>query len=332
MVARYQTIADLQGKLDPQKNLAPIAEVVARSSHMMADAPLLEGNLETGNRSVQRTGIPQGQWRSLYGGVMPEKSTTKTVTDSCGLLESYSEVDKALVKMAPNPAQFRMDEEMTFVEGMAITAEDTMWYGDTRVDPEKFMGLTPRYGQLAGAATSENVISVDGVGTGNGGRTSLWLVTWDPSVAFMFYGKGFEGGFQSENLGQDTKVLADGSQFEIVRSHFLWNLGFALRDWRYCVRIGNIKVDGSGELLTPHLIRAVNKLPTMGKGQKVIYGNQDAITKLDIERQGNDVSGGNVLGNINLTLGEWGGDATTFFRGIPIRKADALINSELDLS
>ena len=60
---------------------------------------VVEGNLETGNKTTVRTGLPTPTWRKLYGGIQPAKSTTAQVQDSCGMLEAYAEIDKALADL-----------------------------------------------------------------------------------------------------------------------------------------------------------------------------------------------------------------------------------------
>ncbi len=67
--------------------------------------------------------------------------------------------------------------------------------------------------------------------------------------AYEEYLQGSKAGLQHENKGQDTKTLADGSMFEVYRSHFKWNVGLTVRDWRSTCRIAksgwNIEVKRS---------------------------------------------------------------------------------------
>ena len=44
------------------------------------------------------TTLPSGTWRRFNEGVAPTKSTAVQITDSCGMLETYSEIDKALAR------------------------------------------------------------------------------------------------------------------------------------------------------------------------------------------------------------------------------------------
>ncbi len=102
-------------------------------------------------------------WRMLYGGVQPSKSTTKQITDTCGMLEAYSEVDKDLVKLSNDPVAFRATEDSAFVESMGQEIARTLFYGD-ETTPEKFIGLSPRFNTLdvKKADSAKNIIDAGG--------------------------------------------------------------------------------------------------------------------------------------------------------------------------
>ena len=93
------TLADLAKVTDPDGTIADVVEILNETNEILADMTWLEGNLTTGHRSSIRSGLPTPTWRKLYGGVQPTKSRAVQVTDTCGMLEDYAEVDKALVDM-----------------------------------------------------------------------------------------------------------------------------------------------------------------------------------------------------------------------------------------
>ncbi len=113
-------------------------------------------------------------WRLLNYGVQPSKSTTVQVTDSVGMLETYAEVDKSLADLNGNTAEFRLSEDRAFIEGMNQQMAQTLFYGDTSVNPQQFMGLSSRYSSKS-AGNGQNIIDAGGTGTDN---TSIWLVVW----------------------------------------------------------------------------------------------------------------------------------------------------------
>ena len=88
--------------------ISVIVELLSQTNEILDDMRWVEGNLPTGHRTSVRTGLPQGTWRQLNYGVQPTKSTTTQITDACGMLETYSEIDKALADLNGNSAEFRL--------------------------------------------------------------------------------------------------------------------------------------------------------------------------------------------------------------------------------
>ena len=117
------TLSDWAKRADPNRNIDVIVEMLAEDNEILEDMLWLEGNLTTGHRSTQRTGLPKGTWRLLNSGVPREKSHTVQITDSCGMLESYSVVDKALADLNGQRAAFRMSEDMAFIEIVKYSAD-----------------------------------------------------------------------------------------------------------------------------------------------------------------------------------------------------------------
>ena len=113
------TLSDLGKRLDPDGSIADVIEILNQTNEILEDMTWVEGNLPTGHRTTVRTGLPQPTWRKLYGGVQPTKSTTVQVTDNCGMLEDYAEVDKALADLNGNTAAFRLSEDRAHIEGIA---------------------------------------------------------------------------------------------------------------------------------------------------------------------------------------------------------------------
>lgn len=322
LAATNLTLSDLKGRIDPSGQLDDIIELASNANHFIQDALMLEGNESAGDLGTVRTGLPAGTWRKLYAGVADEKSVTKQVLDSVGILESFSKVDAHLVEMAPDPAAFRAQEDASFLEGMMQTIETTFFDGDTGVDPEKFMGLQPRFNSLTGAETSNNVFDQGAAGSDN---TSIWMVTWERQCLYTFYGKGTNAGFSMENLGKmRVEEGATGRHYMAFVTHFKWQLGLAVRDWRYAGRIANIDIslwlDGTDEIRIP-LIKLLNRRPTTTKGNTVLYMNKDAVTALELEAS-------KPQAGMSLQIKDYFGELIPFIRGVPVRTADSLTNSE----
>lgn len=316
------TYADFAKRLDANGKVETIVEMLNQDNEILNDATLLEGNLPTGHKTTARVGLPTATWRKLNYGVAKGKSQTVQVTDSAGMLEAYAEVDKALADLNGNTAAFRMSEDKAFLEAMNQQMASTLFYGDTAVNPERFMGLSDRY-NLETAASGANIINGGGTGSDN---TSIWLINWDPDTCHLFFPKGSKAGFQHEDLGQETLTDAAGGLYEGYRTHYKWDLGLTLRDWRYVVRIANVDVEtlvynaATGAKLVDLMIQALEQVKGM-KGRTVFYANR-TITSF-LRRQ--IVFAAN---NVRLGMEEVYGKKSVVVDGIPIRKTDALISTE----
>mgnify|MGYP003333159335 CR=1 FL=1 len=323
------TLLDVAKRLDPDGNIDKIVELLNLTNEIIDDATFMEGNLPTGHKTTIRTGIPTPTWRKLYGGVQPSKSTTVQVTDNTGMMEAYAEVDKALADLNGNTASFRMSEDSAFIEGMNQEFASTLIYGNEGTEPEAFTGLAARYNDLS-AANGVNILDAGGADSDN---TSIWLVVWGPKTAHCIYPKGSTAGLKMEDKGQVTIENADGSngRMEAYRTHYRWDCGFSLRDWRYIVRIANVDVSDLRTLtgtqaitastsILKLLIDAVELIPTMGAGRAVFYANRTvrtALRKAILDKIAN-----------NLTWENHAGKKVIQYDNIPFRRVDAILNTE----
>jgi hypothetical protein len=325
--AANPTLLDLAKRLDPDNKIAPVVELLNETNEILTDMTWLEGNLLTGHRTTVRTGIPEPTWRKMYGGVQPNKSTTAQVTDDTGMLEAYAEVDKALADLNGNTAEFRLSEDRPHIEGMNQTISDTIFYGNGGLIPESFTGLSPRFNSRnAAIANSENVIHGGGAGTDNG---SIWLIVWGPNTVHGIVPKGSKAGLQVKDLGEVTIENADGAggRMQAYRTHYRWDAGLTVRDWRYVVRIANIdKSDltttgDTGANLPDLMFEAIERIPNLSLGRAAFYMSRGMRTKV---RQ----QSAKAVRNSTLTIEQVGGVPVMSFHGIPIRRVDSLAADE----
>jgi hypothetical protein len=321
----YLSLADVYKRQDPDNKVAAIIEVMAQTNPILQDAISVEGNLPTGHRTTIRTGLPAATWRKMYQGVQPSKSTTKQVDDSCGMLEAYAEIDKALADLNGNAAAFRMSEDKAFIEGMNQEMATSLFYGNTDADPEKFMGLAPRFDDLS-AENANQIVDAGGTGSDN---TSIWIIAWGEDKSHLIYPKGSKAGLIHEDKGQVTIQDANNNNYEGYRTHYKWDIGLSVRDWRYVARIANIDVSdlatfGSGSDTSADLINllidGLNRLHSMEVPNIVIYCNRTVKTALD--------KMANADGNRALSTSVVDGKPVTSFYGYPVRLADAILNTE----
>ena len=326
------TLADWAKRSDPDGRVPIVAELLSQSNEILDDCVFKEGNLPTGERVVIRTGLPGVYWRALNQGIPSSKSTTAQIDEACGILEARSEVDKDLAMLNGNTAQFRLSEDTAFLEAMNQTQAETMFYGNPGTDPKKFLGLAPRYGDLS-ADNAVNILDAGGTGSDN---ASVYLVLWGDNTVYCPFPKGSKAGLTHEDLGEQTVYNSDGTRLQAFATRYQWKNGLVVKDWRYVVRICNVDVSdligstgtqaaSASTALIKLMARALYRIPNMAMGRAAFYMNRSvhsgmAISALDKSQ--------NVLA-IQEGLTQFGSAQSYLsFLGVPLRRVDALLNTE----
>lgn len=321
----HPTLLDLARRSDPDGRIASIVEILNQVNEVLMDMTWIEGNLVTGHRTTIRSGLPAPTWRKMYGGVQPTKSKTVQVTDNCGMLEAYAEVDKALADLNGNTAEFRLSEDRPHIEGISEEIASKIFYGNEGTTPEAFTGLSPRFNSTT-AANGDNVIVGGSNDTDN---ASIWLCVWGPNTGHGIVPKGSTAGLQMQDLGEVTIDNVDGSggRMQAYRSHYRWDAGLTVRDWRYFVRIASIErsdvtADAStGPVLSNLMFQAIDRIPNLSAGRPVFYMDRGILTKLRQQTAA-------AIKQSVLTVEQVGGVPVTSFHGIPIRRVDAMSPDE----
>ncbi len=112
---------------------------------------------------------------------------------------------------------------------------------------------------------------------------------------------------------------------EGYRTHYRWDAGLTIRDWRYFVRIANVDVGDLNTIantknLINWMVQASERIPSFGKGRACWYVNRTIREKLRLgilERVSSNLAWETVEGKRVMT-----------FDDIPVRRTDALLNTE----
>lgn len=323
------TLVDLAKRTDPDGMVSKIVEILAAQNDMLDDIPWYESNEVTSHLVTVRTSQPAGTFRAYNEGVSASKSTTAQYRETLAMLEDYSKVDKALINLHGNKASYRASEDAAFLEGMAQTCMNTLLYGNAATNPKGITGILPRYNNLSGIENAEQIIDAGGSGSDN---TSILLVGWGDRQVKGLYPKGQTMGLQARDLGEDTLIDSNSKEYQGFRTHFKWDFGLAIEDWRYIARLANIDVSDlalagkagySGADIINGLIDLMSLMPSTNTvGVKyAFYANRrvwTALYKLALVK----AAGG-------LTVRELK-DGRFFidFMGIPVRRVDAMLNTE----
>jgi hypothetical protein len=334
------TMTDIARSIDPDGKPAKLVELMTQANEILIDMTFIEGNLPTGHQSSIRVGLPAPTWRKLYQGVQPTKSIRAQVTDTCGMLEARNEIDVDAANLNGNTAEFRLSEAMGEIEGMNQSLGETLIYGDTSVNPERFTGLTPRFNTVsASVPTSQNVIDAGGTGSNN---SSVWLVVWGPNTITGIYPKGSSAGLDHKDLGEIDAFDANNDRYRAFADLWKWKVGLAVRDWRYVVRICNINMTDlvaqtgtqaptAATALMKLMIRAQSRIPMMGMGKPVFYANRTVKEFLSVAALDKSNTAVKVVEATNqfgdVAPGSVNNGSMQFF-GTPIRTIDRLLSTE----
>jgi len=331
---RNLTLVDVAKRTDPNGKVADVVEVLNEDHEILDDAVFKECNDGTTNKVTIRNGLPKPTWRKLYGGVQSSKSSTEQVTDSCGMAEALPKIDIDVVDKSSDPKGTLFSENVPHIEGMKQDVEMNMFYSDTAIASEKFMGLHPRFNTYCRAIPNDkfsdyNVLDAGGRGADN---TSIWLITWSDQHCHFIYPRGSKAGLIHENKGKKfvTAYDKDGNpdgEFEAYVTKYKWDVGLTVKDWRGVGRIANIDFSdlvanaGAQADLIDLMIELSERVE--GNGNKAFYMHPRVRTILRKQMRSDK--------NVNLTFDTVEGRKVMHFDDIRVRKSKKLLLTETAL-
>lgn len=339
------TLLDIAKSLDPDGSTATVVELLNQSNEILTDMQWFEGNLPTGHRSTVRTGLPTSVWRKMYGGVPASKSIRAQIDDQCGMLEARSEVDVDIAALNGNTGDFRLSEAQGFLESINQTQAQTLFYGDSSVNPERFTGLSPRYSQKS-AQSGANIIDAGGTGSNN---TSIWLVVWGKNTISGIFPKGSKAGLIHQDLGEIDAFDGNNARYRALADRWQWKCGLTVRDWRYAVRIANVDINDlvgqsgtqaitAATWINKLMIKAQARIPSMGMGNAVFYANRTVKEMLSVAALDKSQNALSIEASVNqfgtVGPGSVAGSGTGIsggtlkFFGVPVRTVDQLLSTE----
>ncbi len=315
------TLADWAKRLDPMGKVPMIVELLAQTNEILDDMMFVQANNVLSHQTTVRTGLPQIYWKLINQGVKTSKSTTAQISETIGIAEAWSEVNRDLAELGGNTNAIRLSEASGFVEALNQEVASTIFYGNQQVAPKEFTGLAPRYSSLT-AGNAQNIINAGGTGSDN---TSIWLVDWGYNGVHGIFPKGSKAGLIHEDKGMHTVDRDDGTREDVYRDKWQWKIGCVVRNWQCAARACNIDISdliargNAAPKLIQILIRLIHRVKRRGK--LCLYMNRTVAQELDIQRYDKVAAAG-------MRYDEVDGKLMYSFRGIPIRICDALIETE----
>lgn len=320
----YITLKDKLAQTENGKAATAIVDLLAQSNAIIEDAVVRECNEGSTHKTTVRNGLPEVEFRKFYQGVNCSKGEYTQITDTTGMLEVYSQVDKSLADLEGDMQQFRMNEAQAFLESMNNTVQENIFYGSKATNPAGFDGLAVRYNKISEDKNSIGYRVLDAGGSANT-NTSIWFVTWGDLHTHLLYPKGSQAGFVHTDKGAQTATDSNGNMYEVYRDHFKWDIGMTVRDFRSTCRIANIDVNELDGENAPDLIKlmiqAYHRVNRFAKtGKTVIYCNDVIETYLHFQAMNKT--------NVKLSIQDFEGKPLVSFLGIPIKCVDQIKNDE----
>jgi len=328
----YPTLASLKNLFPEGKYSAPI-ELLSQTNGILEYMPVFEGNLDTGERTTIRTGVPQGTWRKFNQGTQPVNADESQVEFRCGMLQTRMIADVRLVSMASDPGAYRADRLRIAMEGLNQKLAYSMFYESETTTPEAITGLGAYYNttNTSTANSAENVIDAGGTGTDN---QSIWLIGGGREATSLIYPRRSKAGMNHTDRGIQRIIDStgiSGAAYEAYEDVIDWDVGVAVRDWTANVRIANIDMSnleaGSGADLgalirksQDYVYRHINKL-------KYFICMSPRTYRVLNEQRRTDVKNG---GGLNYETVD--GKRIAMYDGIPITIVDQLEVNEAQLT
>lgn len=325
----FATYADLATRDGVDATTRKIIEYQAKQNRILDDMIVTEANEKTRCVSTVRTKLPEVAWRMINKGTVPGKSETSQISFTSGGMEALAKVDERLLILnggvnSEKGNEWRLGENAAYQQSMNKEMGLTMFYGDEKINPAKFTGLGAYYYSPDSAKCDAYEYVIDAGGEGNS-LTSIYFVVWGQNTIHGFYPEGTKLGFQYRDNGRQKAFDAANGEFYCYESQYNWDLGLAVRDYRYGVRICNIDLTSvTSANMIKYLITAYNLLEDPDAGKGAIYLNRQTMTQIDILAQDK--------ANVNLTIDMFGGKKQTHFWGLPFRRCDAILNTESELT
>lgn len=330
------TLADVAKSKD--KQIGKVAEVLMEENPMLEDIPYYEMNEGTKHVEEIRSGLPDVYYRKANQAIPAGKTTTEERTYTAAHFESKSQIDQAVAKRGGEDrvAYNRWNQAEGHIQAMGLEHADLTIYGSPANDYRKVAGFADIYSALSGSEASAQVIDGGGSQSDN---TSVYLVFWGERSIFGVYPKGTQMGLKRTDRnkgGELTQIYGtdengNPGHYWGYEEQFEIDHGLVVKDYRQAVRICNLDISnlqsGTGAAdLIDLMISGCYKIHSTTNGNGVWYVNRtieaflhkQALTK--------------VGAGAGLTFENFEGRRILTFLGFPVKRSDALLNSEAAVS
>ena len=327
------TMADVAKSKD--KMIGKVAEVLVQENPMLNDIPYMPMNEGTIHKEDIRSALPAVYYRKANQAIPASKTTIEERTFQAAHFESKSQMDYKVASRGgiDRIAYNRWNQAQGHIQAQAIEHANLTIYGSPVDSNRKTPGFFDVYSTVSTSEETSKQI-VDAGGT-TGDNCSILLVHWGEQSVFGVYPAGTQAGLKrTDRSPGNTQVQiaaldsagAAGS-FWGFEEQFEIDHGLVVKDYRQAARIANIDpallLSGVGAAnLIDLMISARYKIHNPQNGMGVWYVNR--TIEAFLHKQALTAVGAGA----GLNYGNYQGAQVLTFLGMPVRRSDALLNTE----
>ena len=269
----------LAAKMSHNNEIIDVAEVLNETNDIIADSIVQQANDITSHVVARRTALPTSSWVKIGNGWNATVGRLNQVREQIGQLKARFQCPQDVMRIQPNPAKYRSQQERCYIESMGQEFANTMVAGSTSGEPpEEFDGLMARYHTLS--TTAAAYVANNGASLGGGASlTSIWFIQWRPGGVYLIYPRNATGGgIKKEDKGlvytladnsaaTPTAPIYNNNQLWAFITEFSWDVGLCIEDMRCVKRLANISTNSSTDTNTldeDQIITVRNNFKTPG--------------------------------------------------------------------
>lgn len=319
-------------RMSHNNEIIDVAEVLNETNDVIMDAVVQRANDITSHVISRRTALPTASWVKIGEGWNATSGRVNQVREAIGQLKARYQCPDDVMRLQPDPAKFRAQQERAYIESMGQEFANTLVAGSVTAEPpEEFDGLLARYKTLA--TTDSAYVNNNGATAGTGASlTSIWFIQWRPGGAYLIYPRNAVGGGIRKEVKPLTYTMSDTSsntpsyepnnkQLWAHITEFAWDVGLCIEDTRCVKRLCNISTNSSTDSATldeDNIIECRNNFKT--PGTIYMYCNETIFTQLQILAKDKT--------NVHWTENNPFGKPQMYFLDMPIRRMDSISTTE----
>jgi hypothetical protein len=301
-------------RMTHNNEIIDVAEVLNETNDVVMDAIVQRANDMTTHTVTRRTRLPAVSWVKVGNGWNATVGLTNQAVEQMGMLKARYLCPEDVMRLQPNPEKYRSNQERAYIESMGQELANTLMgnvasgaLSPLTVPPEEFAGFQYRLS-----------------------------VQWAPNKVYLIHPRNTDGGGLKKK--DEGRVYTSGDNAVASTSaanpnptnslwayitEFSWDVGLAVEDGRAIKRLCNIDSVSTetNTLNEDYIIQIRNNFK--GNDTIYMYCNETVFTQLQILAKDKT--------NVHWTENNPFGKPQMYFLDMPVRRCDAITNTEATL-